>query len=215
MMNLAGPSFDFGNVLFTVLQECEHRRGSLSDESAENDLREIARRKLEAMHRTYSECAGTPAYWREVEHEVLETALPRYVHAAIEQTRLERNHYDLWRGGDLASRLLWGLLGLVIGGIIIEVPFIPIFWKPFAFITAGSGFIYPELKRMAFDFRHSRLLNRLVRGGEKYQKNRIDFVTNEEVDEALASMGMLHSGDSMTDPKLENQIERKDPVKRS
>ena len=29
MLNLAGREYDFGPVLFAVLQECEHRRRSL------------------------------------------------------------------------------------------------------------------------------------------------------------------------------------------
>ena len=29
VLNLAGSPFDFGNVLFAVLQECEHRRRGL------------------------------------------------------------------------------------------------------------------------------------------------------------------------------------------
>lgn len=212
MMNLAGPTFDYGNVLFAVIQECEHRRGSLSEETADSDLKEIARRKMVSMQRAYEECAGTPAYWKELEHEVLETAIPKYVPAAIEQTRLERGHYDLWREGDLGSRVLWGLLGLIVGGLIVWVPFIPIFWKPFAFICAAGGFLYPELKKTAFDFRHSRLLNHLIKRAEKFQKSRVEFVTTEEVDAALRSMGMLDGGEKTVTPRLEDQIERKDPI---
>ena len=42
MINLAGSSYDYGNVLFAVLQECEHRRRGLLPNEAEARLREIA-----------------------------------------------------------------------------------------------------------------------------------------------------------------------------
>src|SRR4051794_19116055 len=119
MLNLAGSSYDFGNVLFAVLQECEHRRRALLPNEAEARLREIARAKLAEIRESYEECGGTAGYWEQLEREVLETALPQYIPAAAEQTRLEKTNYDLWRQGDPAARALFGLLGLLIGGIII------------------------------------------------------------------------------------------------
>ena len=63
LLNLAGSSFDFGNVLFAVLQECEHRRRALLPGEAEARLREAARQKLEEIRESYAESGGTPAYW--------------------------------------------------------------------------------------------------------------------------------------------------------
>jgi hypothetical protein len=190
MLNLAGSSFDFGHVLFAVLQECEHRRRGLVENDVEAGLRAVARQKLDEIRRSYEECGGTRSYWEDLEREVLDTALPQYVAAAREQNRLERTNYDLWRGGDPIARCLLGLAGLTLGGIIIKLPFIPIFEDSFAFALALGGFLYPEIKRLIFDYRHSRLLNRLIVQAEKYQKNsRIHYVSNAQLEQELSEVG--------------------------
>lgn len=170
MLNLAGSSYDFGNVLFAVLQDCEHKRRALLPNEAEGRLREIARGKLAEIRESYQECGGSEEYWQELEREVLETALPQYIPEAIQQSGLEKSNYDLWRQGDPAARALFGLLGLVIGGLIIAAPWIPIFEDTFAFLLAAAGFLYPEIKKSYYDLRHSRQLNRLILQAEKYQK---------------------------------------------
>lgn len=190
MLNLAGTSYDFGNVLFAVLQECEHQRRALLPNEAEARLKEIARAKLAEIHESYAELGGTGAYWHQLESEVMETALPQYIPEAVEQTRLERDNYDLWRQGDPAARALFGLLGLVIGGLIIKAPFIPIFEDTFAFLLTAAGLLYPEVKKTYFDYRHSRRLNRLITHAEKYQKNqRLHYVSEARLREELEEVG--------------------------
>ncbi len=189
MLNLAGASYDFGNVLFAVLQECEHKRRALLPNEAEARLREIARAKLAEIHESYVECGGSETYWQNLEREVIETTLPQYVSSAVEQNRLERSNYDLWRQGDLTARLLFGLLGLVIGGLIIAAPFIPIFEDAFAFLLAAGGFLYPEIKKTYSDFRHSRTLNRLIAQAEAYQKDqRLHYMSEARLQEELEAV---------------------------
>src|SRR5262249_6173099 len=71
MLNLAGTSYDFGNVLFAVLQECEHQRRALLPNEAAARLEEIARAKLAEIHASYTELGGTGAYWHQLEREVM------------------------------------------------------------------------------------------------------------------------------------------------
>jgi hypothetical protein len=190
MLNLAGSSYDYGNVLFAVLQECEHNRRALLPNEAEARLRETARAKLAEIRESYEECGGAEPYWQELEREVLETALPQYVPAAVEQNRLEKSNYDLWRGGEPAARAAFGLLGLLVGALIIAIPWIPIFEDAFAFILAAAGFFYPEIKKTAFDYRHARLLNRLIAQGEKYQKDqRLHYVSEARLVKELDAIG--------------------------
>ena len=190
MLNLAGASYDFGNVLFAVLQECEHNRRALLPNEAEARLRETARAKLAEIRESYEECGGTEPYWQELEREVLETALPQYVPAAVEQNRLEKSNYDLWRGGEPVARAAFGLLGLLIGALIIAIPWIPIFEDAFAFALAAAGFLYPEIKKTVFDFRHARLLNRLITHAEKYQKDqRLHYVSEARLTAELDALG--------------------------
>ena len=188
-LNLAGASFDFGNVLFAVLQECEHHRRGLVEKDASRRLLEIAREKLGEIRESYVESGGSDAYWQELEQEVMENAMPQYAAAALEQNRLERSNYDLWRGGDAVARGLLTLGGLTLGGLMIAAPFIPIWEDVFAFLLAGGGFFWPEIKRTVADYRHSRFLNKLIVQAEKYQKDsRIHYVSSRRFDEALRSL---------------------------
>lgn len=191
MINLAGTSFDFGNVLFAVLQECEHQRRALLPSEAEGKLREIAGKKLAEIRASYEEAGGLSSYWQMLEKEVMVASLPQYVRHAIEQTRLEQSNFDLWRRGDPASRAAYALGGLVIGGLIWWAPFIPIFEKWLAPVLAGIGFVYPEMRRWVFELRHVRTMNRLVAHAEKYQKDRRlhAYSQQAELDEALGALG--------------------------
>ncbi|HKI06382.1 MAG TPA: hypothetical protein VKK31_30665 [Thermoanaerobaculia bacterium] len=190
MLNLAGSSYDYGNVLFAVLQECEHNRRALLPNEAAARLQEIARTKLAEIRESYEECGGGEAYWQELEREVLETVLPQYVPAVVEQNRLEKSNYDLWRQGEPAARIAFGLLGLLIGALIIAAPWIPIFEDAFAFVLAAAGFLYPEIKKTVFDSRHARLLNRLIGQAEKYQKDqRLHYVSEAKLAAELEAVG--------------------------
>jgi hypothetical protein len=190
MLNVAGPEFDFGPVLYAVLQECEHVRRGLDAAEAPEKLREAARRKLAEVRESYEECGGTPPYWSDLEREVLETSMTQYIPAAVEQNRLETSSYDLWRRGDPAARALFAVLGLAIGGLIIAIPWIPIFEDAFAFLLALAGLLYPEIKRTFFDLRHSHLLNKLIARAEKYQyDNRIHYTSAAKLDAELDSVG--------------------------
>ncbi len=188
MLNVAGAEFDFGPILYAVLEECEHqRRGFAADEAGEK-LMATARRKLAEIHESYEECGGTAPYWTDLEREVLETSMPQYIPAAIEQTRLEAAGYDVWRRGDPVARALFALLGLVIGGLIIAAPFIPIFEDAFAFLLALGGLLYPEIRKTAFDYRHSRLLNKLIARAEKYQyDSRIHYTSSAKLEAELGT----------------------------
>jgi len=188
MLNVAGPEFDFGPVLYAVLQECEHVRRGLDAAEAPDKLKEAARRKLADVRESYEECGGTPPYWNDLEREVLETSMTQYIPAAVEQNRLEENHYDLWRGGDPAARALFAVLGLALGGLIIAIPWIPVFEDAFAFLLALAGLLYPEIRKTFFDFRHSQTLNKLIARAEKYQyDNRIHYTSAAKLDAELGT----------------------------
>lgn len=179
VLNIAGPEYDFGSVVFVVLEECEHRRRGFDDEG---QLLAIARAKLDKIKAAYDEFGGSPAYWKSLETEVLQTAMPQYIDAAKEMNRLERHGYDVWRRGDLSARLLFALGGLVIGGIMIELPFIPIFETMFAFFLATLGFFYPDVKRFMTERRHAKTLNRLVTEAARYQQNsRLHYMTTTDI----------------------------------
>lgn len=179
MLNIAGSEYDLGNVVFTVVQECEHRRRGLG---SDGDLMAVAHDKLAQIKKAYDEFGGSAAYWQDVKREVMETAMPQYVAAAAEMDELERNAFNVWRGGDVASRFAFALIGLLIGSVIIAIPFIPIFEEIFAFALTFAGFVYPDLVRYTYERRHARMLNRLVDEAVAYQSNtRLHYMTTTDI----------------------------------
>ena len=172
MLNLIGSEFDIGNMVHSVLADCEHRRRAMPDEDFASALQENAQKKLAASREAFEAAGGDPSHWQTVEEEVLHTALPQYVRIAERQNHLERTHYEVWRNGDLAARLTFALGGLVIGGIIVAVPFIPIFVDAFAFFLALCGWFYPELKKLFYDIRYTRELNAILEEASEFNTQR-------------------------------------------
>jgi len=188
MLNIAGPEYDFGSVVFVVLEECEHRRRGFDDDEAEAGLMRVARDKLKKIKQAFDEFGGSPAYWKVLETEVLETALPQYIAAAREMTSLERSKFGVWRGGDPAARFAFALGGLLLGSLLLKLPFVPVFEAMFAFALAGAGSIYPELKRYTHERRHFRELNRLVTEATRYQENaKLHYMTTSEIRESFST----------------------------
>ena len=168
MINLISE-FDVANMVHAVLADCEHRRPAISG-NFEATMEANARRKLDASRAAFVDAGGDPKYWNTVEEEVLRTALPQYIRIAEEQNRLQANHYDVWHRGDLAARATFALAGLVIGGIIVAVPFIPITIDAFAFFLAICSWFYPDLKKLFYDFRYMRKLNAILKEAVEFQQ---------------------------------------------
>jgi hypothetical protein len=99
---------------------------------------------------------------------------------------LERHNFGIWRGGDLGARFAFALAGLIIGSIIIALPFVPIFEDMFAFALTAAGFLYPDLKRFMMERRYMKVLNRLVADSARYQENaRLHYMTSQDIQKAF------------------------------
>ena len=182
MLNIAGPEYDFAQVLFAVLLECEHRRRGVEDPSLEQALMSVAREKLATIKAAYDEFGGSTTYWKALEREVLETAMPQYIAEAQQMNDLERHGFGVFRRGDPAARFTLALVGLLIGSVIIALPFIPIVENMFAFALTGAGFFYPDIVRYTFERRHARALNRLVGEAGQYQANaKLHYMTTQQI----------------------------------
>ncbi|HEU4889233.1 MAG TPA: hypothetical protein VFV49_15205 [Thermoanaerobaculia bacterium] len=196
MLNIAGPEYDFGSVVFVVLEECEHRRRGFDDDEAEEGLMRIARNKLAKIKQAYDEFGGAPAYWKVLETEVLETAMPQYIAGAREMTALERSNFGIWRGGDPVARFAFALSGLGIGTLLLVFPFLKLVEAMLALALAFLGGIYPEIKRYTHERRHFRLLNRLVVDATRYQENaKLHYMTSSEIRESFAIEGTTTSAE--------------------
>jgi hypothetical protein len=186
MLNIAGPEFDFAHVVYAVLQECEHRRRGFDLPHFDKDVETCAREKLAQVKAAYDELSGSDVYWAALEKEVLETVIPQYTEPAREITRLERDAWNVFHGGDIGARLTFALIGLVIGGLIIAAPFIPIFEDAFAIVTTLGGFFWPDIKRYYHERAHTKLLNRLVIESGRYQENaRLSYMTRQQIQESF------------------------------
>ena len=181
----AGSAYNYSNVIFAVLQDCEHRRRSFAfaEEEAGEKLMECAREQLRRVGAGYlDDGVGSPAYWRELEKEVLETVMPQYIPAAIEQNRRELRGYGVWRGGDLVARVLFAFTALIIAAFLLRVPVLPFWSKGFNFLLVLAAWFLPELLRMVSEHKHYRLLNRLVHEGEKYQRTRARYISAADLE---------------------------------
>lgn len=190
VLNIAGPEYDFGSVVFAVLQECEHRRRGFERDEVEFQLEGIARRKLDEIKAAFDEFGGSATYWQALEGEVLNTALPQYISKAERMNELEQNGFGVWREGDIAARFVFALIGLLIGSLIVALPFIPIFEAMFAFVLSGAGFLYPDIQRYVGERRHARFLNRLIGESVAYQQNaRLHYMTRQQIHDSFAISG--------------------------
>ena len=182
MLNIAGADYDFAQVVYVVLQECEHRRKGFDAADFDGEVHACASEKMAEVKATYDEFGGSAPYWEELQKEVEEVVLPQYLAAARGVTEMERNNFDIWRGGDLAARFTFALIGLIIGSIIIALPFIPIFEDMFAIALMVAGFLYPDLKRFLFERRYKKVLNRIVSDSARYQENaRLHYMTSQDI----------------------------------
>jgi len=200
MLNIAGPEYDFGSIVFVVLQECEHRRRGIENEDLDAQLHATARAKLARIKAAYDEFGGSATYWKSLETEVLETALPQYVAAAREMNAQERSKFDIWRGGDPLARLAFALGGLLLGSAMIFIPYVRMFEAFFAVGLAITGLFYPELRRWTQERRHTRALNQLVADAAAYQQNaRLHYMTTTDIRESFAIGEPERSTEKMTE----------------
>ncbi len=187
VLNIAGPEYDFGSVVFVILGECEHRRRGFENDELEFQLMEAAKAKLKKIKAAYDEFGGSPAYWKALEKEVLETAMPQYIAAARKMNALEGSSFGVWRDGDPAARAAFGLGSLVVGAVLkAGLPIVPMLENIFVFALGAAGFLYPDLKRYTHERRHVKTLNRLVADAAAYQRNaRLHYMTTTDIRESF------------------------------
>jgi hypothetical protein len=186
MLNIAGADYDYAQVVYVVLQECEHRRRGFESADFDAEIHACAKEKLAEIKATYDEFGGSASYWEALEKEVTEVVVPQYLAESRQETELERNGFGVWRDGDLGARFAFALAGLLIGSIIIALPFIPIVEDMFAFVLTVVGFLYPELTRFLYERRYTKALNGIVEGSARYQENsRLHYMTTHDIQSAF------------------------------
>jgi hypothetical protein len=186
VLNIAGAEYDYAQVVFVILEECEHRRRGWENDLFEAQAMATAREKLAQVKAAFDEFGGSASYWDGLQEEVLDVVMPQYIDEARAVTEGEKHGFGVWRGGDPAARAVFALTGLVVGSLIVAMPFIPIVEDMFAFALTGAGFIYPDIVRYTVERRHAHALNRLVAASAAYQTNaRLHYMTLNEIQRSL------------------------------
>jgi hypothetical protein len=149
-----------------LIAAAERRRPGLGPWSpaVEAQLTQTFATELDEARRSFLETFDDPAWFARVEEKIRDVALPRYLTEARRQTELEQRGYGVWRGGDLVSRIVWGLGGFFLGVFLVKAPFIPIptTWDLLAFaLLLGAPFI-PDLQIGLHKRRHRRALQAIV-----------------------------------------------------
>lgn len=152
--------FAMQKVAVDVLAHLErHRELAVRDGEATARALEAA---LAPVRQAYLETALPPSYFDALEHE-LATVLPAaWRQVAVPFTELEARRFGLWRGGDLVARLAYVLGGLVLGGLLVWLPFVPVWekWVPFAMSAAGAWL--PSAQVVWHRHRYARELGRIA-----------------------------------------------------
>lgn len=188
MFNTAGSRFDFANVIFAVLDVCEHRRDAYSRDEAPERLMTDAREKLEEVKRGYIEAGGTSGYWKRLEDEVLQTVMGRYIPRAVEQTERERTAFGVWRRGDVVARISFAFAALIVGELLIRfLPWVKLLWGPLGIVFILAGVFYPNFVRWRGERAHAVFLNELIADGEAFQRNtRAHYASEADYEELFA-----------------------------
>ena len=156
--------YRLASVTRYVIELLERRRPAIAQwsQAAKSSLAADAREALAAAGKQFQEVADDPAHWAQVERAVTEVALPRYFRLAQAQSALEQRRFDLWRGGDLLSRLVYGGVGLLAAGFVWAVPELPKYLEPLPLLLFVFGPVLPDVQTALLRRRYRRQLITLV-----------------------------------------------------
>ena len=136
--------FSAERVTLQVLLHLERRRAALVHD--EDKVQAAVAEALVPVRRSYEEAELPPAYLVGLEEEVQAAVPAAWRVVALPFTENERRDFGLWRGGDPVARITYVFLGLLLGGLCVALPFIPIWEKWFPFALAFGAYWLPSLQ---------------------------------------------------------------------
>jgi hypothetical protein len=162
-----------------VLAHLERRRSEIASDDAR--VRAEVSVALEPVRRAYRDAELPAAYLAALEREVGDTVPAQWRRIAEPFTELEQRGFRLWRGGDVVARIVYVFVGLAIGGLCVELPFIPIWEKWFPFVLAVAAWWLPDLQVRWLRRRYARALGRIVESVAAAQPALEQHVTTKEL----------------------------------
>jgi hypothetical protein len=153
--------FTAGKLSLEVVTALERRREAIAGDEALT--RAELERALTPLRAAYQDSALPASYFSALEDELRRTILERWRAGAVSFTALERSGFGSWRGGDVYARVVYVLAGLVVGGLCVALPFIPIWEKWFPFAVSAAGWFLPDVQAAWHRRRYARRLGEIVR----------------------------------------------------
>jgi hypothetical protein len=180
-----------------VLSMFEVRRPGIDRWNAET-LERLRREAESALRQMEQQCTelgvDDPGHWERARAVVRDVLLPRYQRLAEEENAAAARDYGMWRGGDLVARATFALSGLVLGAIVVAVPWIPIYekWVPWALFVLGPFLpdAYSWWYRRRYQKRLEALVADLAREGAALESYR-------PLSEVQRSLGMRTDSESL------------------
>jgi hypothetical protein len=157
--------YQLGAVGRFLLEQFELRRPGLKavTPEVEAELRKQAEAEIAQMERQLHELGlSDPQYWQRVRRVVDEILLPRYAKLAQEEIDLAARDYGIWRGGDLIARAAFAAIGLVLGILCVELPYIPIEARWFPVVPLVAGPLFPDVVVALHARRYRKKLDAIV-----------------------------------------------------
>ncbi len=155
----------------------------------EQSLRRDAETELLQMEKQLRELGvDDPQYWQRVRAALDDILLPRYARAATEEIALAKRDYGVWRGGDLVARAAFAVAGFMLGIIVVEVPYIPIYEKWFPAVLLVGGPLFPDVVFWWYRRRYRKKLDELV---QDLARASTTLETYRPISELTRSLGMV------------------------
>jgi hypothetical protein len=155
------PDFSAQTVTLSVLAHLERRRHSITADP-ERVQAEVSA-ALVPVREAYREAELPPAYMEALATEIIQSVPERWRALAARFSSLEARDFGVWRGGDPVARVTYVLAALVIGGVLVWAPFIPIWDKWFPFLLAGGAWWLPTAQVAWQRRRYARALGAIAR----------------------------------------------------
>jgi hypothetical protein len=143
-------------VALQVLEHLERHRHAIAEDSARIE-REVDE-AMKPVRVAYREAELPAPYLEGLEREVKTIVPVEWQAVAAPFNALEKRGFGTWRGGDLVARIVYVFIGLAVGGLCVELPFIPIWEKWFPFALAVSAFWLPTAQVAFQQRRYARAL---------------------------------------------------------
>jgi hypothetical protein len=163
----AWDEFSARSVTLQVLEHLERRRVTVvSDEAL---VRAEVKQALVPVRAAYEEAQLPVPYLDALEAEINAVVPVKWQRVAAPYTDRERREFGVWRGGDPVARITFVFLGLLLGGLILAAPFIPIWEKWFPFVLSFAAWWLPDAQVAWHKRRYARALGGIALELERAQ----------------------------------------------